>query len=80
METPLPNPKAEAFAAQAARVLREDGKAMASQLIISHGEQHGLKGWEVRAIADRSLALSRVNPSVIGKTIIRGQVSASRIH
>ena len=43
------------FVQQAARVLREDGTAMASQLIIGWGEVHGLKSWEVRAIADRAL-------------------------
>lgn len=45
----------EQFVQQAARVLREDGTAMASQLIIGWGEVHSLKSWEVRAIADRAL-------------------------
>lgn len=45
----------EELVRQAARVLREDGTAMASQLIIGWGEVHGLVAWEVRAIADRAL-------------------------
>ena len=45
----------EQLVQQAARVLREDGTAMASQLIIGWGEVHSLKSWEVLVIADRAL-------------------------
>ena len=65
---PLKNPDLEALAAQAAKVLKADGKAMASQYIFGALENMGLydlkfptesklKGWEVYAIADRSLKL-----------------------
>lgn len=66
---PLKNHDLEALAAQAAKVLKADGKAMASQYILGALENMGLydlkfpaecklKAWEVHAIADRSLKLS----------------------
>ena len=66
---PLKDPELEALAAQAAKVLKADGKAMASQYIFGALENMGLydlknpaksklKPWEVHAIADRSLKLS----------------------
>ena len=68
MSQPLKNPGLEALAAATARVLKADGKAMASQYLLGALESKGLydlknpkksklKGWEVHAIADRSLAL-----------------------
>ena len=65
---PIKNPDLEALAAQAAKVLKVDGKAVASQYIFGALESNGLydlkdpkksqlKAWEVYAIADRSLAL-----------------------
>lgn len=66
---PLKNPDLEALAAQAAKVLKADGKAMASQYIfgalenmrlydLKNPAKSKLRGWEVYAIADRSLKLS----------------------
>ena len=66
---PLKNPTLEALAAQAAKVLKVDGKAVASQYIFGALENMGLydlknpaksklKAWEVYTIADRSLKLS----------------------
>ena len=66
---PLKNPDLEALAAQAAKVLKVDWKAVASQYIFGALENMGLydlkfpaecklKAWEVYAIADRSLKLS----------------------
>ena len=68
MSQPLKNPDLEALAAATARVLKANGKAMATQYIYGALENMGLydlkdpkksklKGWEVHAIADRSLAL-----------------------
>ena len=68
MSQPLKNPDLEALAASTAKVLKTDGKAMANQYIYGALEAKGLydlkdpkksklKGWEVHAIADRSLAL-----------------------
>ena len=68
MPQPLKNPDLEALAAATARVLKADGRAMASQYLMGALEYKGLydlknpkksklKGWEVHAIADRSLAI-----------------------
>lgn len=68
MSKPLKNPELEALALSTARVLKADGKAMATQYIYGALENMGLydlknpaksklKGWEVLVIADRSLAL-----------------------
>lgn len=69
MSQPLKNPDLEALAASTAKVLKADGKAMATQYIYGALENMGLydlknpaksklKAWEVYAIADRSLALA----------------------
>lgn len=68
MSQPLKNPDLEALAASTAKVLKANGKAMASQYLLGALEAKGLydrkdpkksklKAWEVNAIAARSLAL-----------------------
>jgi hypothetical protein len=69
MRQPLKNPDLEAIAQQAAKVLKADGKAMASQYIygaleakelyfIGFPAKCKLKAWELYAIADRSQAIA----------------------
>ena len=70
MSKAFENTEMERIAQSAAKVLKESGKAMASQYIFGALESAGLydmarpakskiKAWEVHAIADRSLYLSQ---------------------
>jgi len=72
--TPLKDPELEAIAQQAAKVLKADGKAMASQYIFGALEAKSLyprgfpnecklKAWELYAIADRSQAIADTLPT-----------------
>ena len=67
---PLKHPELERIAVAAAKILKTDGKAMASQYVYGALEAAGLfdlknpmksklKGWEIYAIADRSEYLSK---------------------
>lgn len=69
MHQPLKDPELEAIAQAAAKVLKADGKAMASQYVFGALEVKGLyllgfpnecklKAWELYAIADRSQAIA----------------------
>lgn len=70
MSHPLKSPDLEALAASTAKVLKANGKVMASHYLLGALESKGLydlknpkksklKAWEVNAIAGRSLTLMK---------------------
>ena len=72
MRQPINNPELEAIAQAAAKVLKADGKAMASQYIYGALEEKGLytsgnpskckmKAWELYALAARAQAIMEGN-------------------
>ena len=71
------NNNVDSFASQAARVLREDGCAMTSQLIIGWGELHGMSRRDMQALADMALDVALPDsPSYITVDIAKNKAVA----
>ena len=67
----------DSFASQAARVLREDGCAMASQLIVGWGEMHGMSRQDMWMLASMALDVALPDsPSYITVDIAKNKAVA----
>ena len=71
------NNNVDSFASQAARVLREDGCAMASQLIVGWGEMHGMSRQDMWMLASMALDVALPDsPSYITVDIAKNKAVA----